>query len=366
MKVLLITTHLEFGGISSYTTSLAKKLKERGHEVWVTSSGGSLVEELKKHSIEHIKINIRTKSELSPKVIFATLKLLKFIKQHKIDLMHAQTRVTQVVSFYLSKLTGTPYVSTCHGFFKPRLSRKIFKMWGNRVIAISEAVRTHLVNDLKIPKDKIDLIYNGVDLKEFLCSYTNKQKNEYKKETKLRNGPIVGIIARLSDVKGHKYLLRAAKQILEEKLDVQFLIIGDGPQKKNLVKLTDELQINENIYFAPPTLEIALPLSIMDIFVMPSLQEGLGLSILEAMASGLPVVASDVGGIYSLVKDGKNGFLTPPADCKGLKDAILRLLNNKKMAKSFSRYGQRKAKNDFSLDILTKKVEKTYRDVLNE
>jgi glycosyltransferase involved in cell wall biosynthesis len=364
LKILLTTTHLEFGGISSYTVFLAKKLKNRGHYVAVASSGGALIEELKKNSIEHIKINIRTKCELNPKLITATLRLLKFVKENNIELIHAQTRITQVAALYLSKLSGIPYVTTCHGFFKPRFTRKVFKCWGERVIAISEAVRAHLVYDLKVPKDKIDLIHNGVDLKDFLHLYTEDQKNKYKSEIKLKKGPVVGIIARISGVKGHKYLLQAAKQILKERPDVQFLIIGDGPEKKNLLKLADELQINENTYFLPSTLEIALPLSIMDIFCLPSLQEGLGLSIIEAMASSVAVVASNAGGIYSLVEDGKNGFLVQPGNDKQLKVAILKLLNNKRMAKIFGREGKRKVIEEFSLDILVKKAEETYQKAM--
>ncbi len=364
MKILLMTTHLDFGGISSYTVSLAKKLRERGHQVWVASSGGRLEEVLKNHSIPHIKVNVKTKSELNPKVILAIFKLLRFIRQEGIELIHVQTRVTQVVAFYLSKLTKIPYISTCHGFFKPRLSRKIFKFWGDKVIAISDAVRVHLVNDLRVTKDKIELIYNGIDLEEFLKSYTNEQKDEYRREVNLKGGPVVGIIARLSEVKGHKYLLKAAKEILEVRPDVQFLIIGEGPEKKNLLKLVDELKIKDNVHFAQSVIETTLPLSIMDVFVMPSLQEGLGLSILEAMAKGLPVVASDVGGIYSLVEDGKSGYLIKPRQDLELKEAILRLLKDKRMAEAFGRYGQKKVKSDFSLDDLIKKVENVYQRVL--
>lgn len=366
MKILLITTHLNFGGISSYALSLARKLKEKNHDVWVASSGGALTETLKKYAVPHLRINIRTKSELSPKVFLTALRLLIFIKENKIEIIHAQTRVTQVTASFLSKLARIPYVTTCHGFFKPKISRKICKCWGDKVIAISEPVRAHLVNDLKVPKNKIELIYNGIELKDFSHTYTKQEIVDFKNEFKIKDGPVVGIIARLSLIKGHKYLLTAAKEILKTNKDAQFIIIGDGPEKKNLLELSRSLKIENNIYFIPSTLETKKPLSVMDIFVMPSLQEGLGISILEAMACGLPVVASNVGGIYSLIKDGKNGFLVPPKDPESLKEAILKLLNNKKMAESFGVFSQEIARDNFSLDKLISKVEEVYKKTIDK
>ena len=84
-------------------------------------------------------------------------------------------------------MTGIPYVTTCHGFFKPKISRRLWKCWGERVIAISEAVRTHLVTDLKVPKNRIKLIYNGIDLEDFSCSYTDNQKKQFREEFGINN-----------------------------------------------------------------------------------------------------------------------------------------------------------------------------------
>jgi glycosyltransferase involved in cell wall biosynthesis len=364
MNILIVTTHLNFGGISSYAVSLAKQLKQKGHKVYIASSGGDMTKELEASEIKHLSIPLTTKSELSPKVLISAIKILKILKSKKIDIMHAQTRVSQVSCCIASVLSSIPYVTTCHGFFKPKFTRKIFQFWGAKVIAISEAVRAHLVNDLQVAKNKIVLIHNGVDINNFQRNYTLKEKDEIKKEFNLNSGLTIGIIARLSSVKGHKYLIKAAELLLKENEKVQFLIIGDGPEKEKLIKLSRELGVIDKIIFHKSVLDTARPLSIMDIFVMPSVSEGLGLSILEAMASGLPIVASNVGGIYSLVKEGDNGVLVDPKNPGSLKKAMKVLLDNKQIRMDMGKKSLKRCEADFSLELFADDVEKLYSQTL--
>ena len=364
MKILIVTSHLNFGGISSYSVFLAKKLKEKGHNVFIASSGGDMVKELKEDKIGHLKVALNTKSELHPKIILSSFRIVLFLKANKIDIMHAQSRVSQVTCYLASLFTKIPYITTCHGFFKPKITRKLFKFWGIKVIAISEAVRAHLVNDLKVPKDKIVMIHNGVDIGNFKRNYNNEEKESIRKEFSLTKAIVVGIIARLSSVKGHIYLLEAAKLILNKRKDIQFLIIGDGPEESKLKKHTKTLEIEENVVFHKSILDTAQALAVMDIFVMPSISEGLGLAILEAMASSLPIVASDVGGIYSLISEGKNGYLLTPKNPAAIEDAILKIINNSQLAKDMGNLGQKICEKDFSLNVFADQVEKVYTQAL--
>lgn len=365
MKILLLTSHLNFGGISIYTVSLAKGLKNKGHDVLVASSGGDLVPQLETEGIRHIKIPIDTKSEVGPKVLLTVFKLRKILKEEKVDLIHAQTRVTQVVANSINRYLKIPYVTTCHGFFKARAGRLIFPCWGSKIVAISEAVREHLVNQLKVAKDKVCLIYNGIDTNKFFKNYSPEEKNSFCREYKLSSGPVIGIISRLSSVKGHEYLLSAFTQILESYPTVRLLIIGDGPEKNRLVNLAKKLKIDDKVIFEKSTADTTKPLSIMDIFVLPSLQEGLGLALLEAMAMGKPVIASKVGGIYTLVQHGVNGLLTVPADEKSLAEAIVTLLNDKEMARGMGQMGRRMVEEKFSLEQMVEKTNDLYNEALN-
>ena len=138
MNILQLSTHLDIGGIGSYVVRTAGCLARKGHKVVVVSSGGSMAGELSGQGITHIKLNIRTKSELSPKLLFVLPRLLSIIRENNIQVIHAHTRVTQVLGCIASRLSGIPYVATCHGFFKLRASRRVFKCWGDKTIAISD------------------------------------------------------------------------------------------------------------------------------------------------------------------------------------------------------------------------------------
>jgi len=365
MRILLIATHLNFGGITSYIISLARGLSKKGHKVFIASSGGDFVKKLKIDNITHITIPISTKSELSPKVLFSSVRLLSFIKREPIDVIHAQTRVTQILAYLVSKILRIPYITTCHGFFKKRIGRRLFGAWGRKTIAISEAVREHLVNDFKVKKSDIELIYNGIDLKNFK-HYGESEKEAIKRELNLKQGPIVGVIARISPVKGHKYLIEAMRKVIEKVSDVRLLIIGDGPAKDGLVSLVERLKIKENIYFFGSASDTAKFLSIMDVFVLPSLQEGLGLSAIEALAMKKAVVASDVGGVYTIIKNNTTGLLIPPRDSEVLAKAITDLLGDEQLRVRLGREGRKRVEDKFSLDAMIEKIEKLYIDVNGE
>ncbi len=145
MKIFLLTTHLEMGGIPIYVIELARALKRRGHEPVVLSSGGMLQRRLAGEGIRHYQISCRTSSEISPKLWLGVFPgLLKIFREERPDLIHAHTRVTQVLAWALSSVTGVPYVTTCHGLYRFRWGRRVFRCWGSWVMAISHATMDRL------------------------------------------------------------------------------------------------------------------------------------------------------------------------------------------------------------------------------
>jgi len=367
MRVLLLTTHLDLGGVGIYTLSLALSLKEAGLDVIVSSSGGELVYDLEKAGIEHIYIPVKTSSDIGLHTLISVFKLSHIIRKRCIDIVHAQTRVTQVIAHILSRKTGAFFISTCHGFFKMKLFRRVFPCWGAHTIAISDAVRQHLVCDLKVPKDNISIIYNGIDAKRFKPDASTADKRLIKKQYSLRDGPVIGIISRLSKVKGHRYLLGAFRKVLEKMPNAQLLIVGDGPRryKDSLNAQAEALGISSKVFFYPACRDTVIPLSVIDVFCHPSLQEGLGLSILEAMAMELPVVASDVGGIYTLIKHKVNGFLIPSMDEQALADGIMQVLLDPDTAHKMGKLSREIVLQNFTLDIMCNKVIDAYKHVKN-
>ncbi|MFA4982480.1 MAG: glycosyltransferase, partial [Candidatus Omnitrophota bacterium] len=276
VKVLHVSTHMNIGGIGNYILSLSRATKARGIDVAVASSGGDLVVELEKSGIRHYGIDIRTKSELSPKVVKSVFALAKLIEKEGVDIVHAHTRVSQVAVFFASRMSGVPYISTCHGFFKTRF-RKIFDTWGARAIAISDAVADHLRDDQGVSAERVEVIYSGIDAARFAREYSADEISGIKRSLGLRPGPVVGSIGRLSPVKGQRFLIEAMRGIVSEIGDAQALIVGNGPDENSLKELARSLGLENSICFTDAGLDTDKYLSAMDIFVFPSVKEGLGI-----------------------------------------------------------------------------------------
>jgi len=364
MRIIHLTTHLNRGGITSYVYSLAVNFKKRNHSVIVASSGGELENEIISQGIRHLSIPIATKNEISPKIFLSFFALSKFIQKEPLEIIHAHTRVTQVVGELLSKKFKIPLVTTCHGFFKPRLIRRKIPCWGDRVIAISQSVKEHLIRDFNVREDKIRLIYNGVNTTK-LNNYTDFQLQQIRQKFYIEKGSfVVGTISRLSDIKGLDYLLRAAKIILSQKKDFIFLIIGSGKQKDWLMRLTYTLGIQENVRFIDTCDDCFIFLSLMDLFVMPSLQEGLGLAILEAQLRGVAVIASNVGGIPEIVRHNLTGILVKPKDEHSLANAILNIRDDIQLRLSLADNAKKMVLKDFTEEKMIEKIELVYKELL--
>jgi L-malate glycosyltransferase len=361
MNILLLANHLNVGGISSYLFTLASGLKQEGHNIYLASSGGELEDKFSAAGVTHFKVPLNTKSEISPKIFFSFLKLKKEIKKLSIDLVHSNSRTTQVLAERLSSFSGRPHIFTCHGFFKPRLSRRMFPCWGQGVIAISQQVKEHLISDFKLNASKISVINNGIDTMNF---GDFSLRNKLRQELGINDHPLVGIIARLSDVKGHTYLIQAMKGVLNDFPSAKLLIIGQGKMKDALIKQVDDLGMRTNVLFIPEVKNTKDMLAAMDIFVMPSLQEGLGLALMEAMAQGLAVIGSSVGGINSLIQDKVTGLLVAPADVRGLTEAIIKLLKDLPLRRNLGINARKFIIGNFSKEKMVDSTLKFYNQCL--
>ena len=358
MNILFIANHLNVGGISSYLFTLAGGLKQNGHNVYVASSGGELLDKFVAAGIKHIKVPLRTKSEISPKIVFSFFKLKKLIKKYDIDLVHSNSRTTQVLGSLLSCYSGKPHIFTCHGFFRAKLSRRIFPCWGRAVIAISQQVREHLISDFKLADEKISVINNGIDLHNF-GDFSGRLKT--RKVLGINDNLLVGIVARLSDVKGHTYLLKAMQVVIRSFPSAKLLVVGEGKMKGVLAKEVDDLGIKNNVLFLSQVGGTKDVLATMDVFVMPSLQEGLGLALMEAMAQGLAVVGSAVGGIQTLIQDKHTGLLVAPADPLALANAITQLLSDAALRNNLGSKARKFITENFSKEKMVKDTEGVYR-----
>ncbi|MBF0493780.1 MAG: glycosyltransferase family 4 protein [Candidatus Omnitrophica bacterium] len=365
MNVLILTTHLNIGGVGMYTVNLAKYLKKLGVTPLVVSSGGSLVETLSTEGIRHEKLNIDTKCEIGPKVLAAFPLLSNLVRNNNIEVVHAQTRVAQVLAALTKYFSGVPYVTTCHGFFNyNNFGRKLVPAWGDRVIAISRGVEEHLMHDFKVPAEKVRQIYNGIEVDRFK---TAGKCPEFLKELGIAGNEIpIGTVGRFSSVKGHEYLIRAFKKVIAAGHNAKLLFLGDdNAEKQKAVDLIRELGIEDKVVIRLGR-ETALEkvLSAIDIFALPSLQEGLGLSLMEAMAAGCASVASDVGGIKELIVDGVDGILVESANSDKLADALITLINDPELRKKLGGNARRKALEKFRIEDSVSKTLEVYNEVV--
>jgi glycosyltransferase involved in cell wall biosynthesis len=235
------------------------------------------------------------------------------------------------------------------------------------VVAISAPVKAHLEEDFGISPSRTELIHNGVDMAGFSKVYTGKEKDDLKRSLGLGGGPVVGTMGRLNSVKGQRFLIEAVKYMSTENRDVQCIIVGSGPEEAALKNFARNLGAEGRIKFTGFVHDNRdLYLSCMDAFVMPSIKEGLGLALLEAMAAGRPCVASGIGGITDIITDGINGLLVPPANGVAIASAVSRLLDDRALGARLALAGRSFVAQNFSLDAMASGMAEFYRKVINE
>ncbi len=364
MNILLITTHLNAGGITSYLLILTRGLIREGHSVTIASSGGELEDAFRNEGITLIKLDINTKSELSPRLWKALPKVMRLIKNEGIDIIHSHTRVSQVLGCVAGKLSGRPYIATCHGFFKPRWGRRLLRCWGDRTIAISKAVKEHLISDFKVRPERIAEILTGIELEKFR-TVSQQQRIEKRQSFGIKADLLIGMIARLSDVKGQDVIIKAMPEVIKEHPGVKLALIGEGKMEGELRSLVNELKLNGNVMFYPTVGQTVELLHMMDIVVSPSRMEGLGISVMEAQACGVPVVASKVGGLVSLIENEMTGILVEPEDPHQMAQALKRLIIDQNLRSSIGIAARKKAEVQYGAAGMTGKIISLYKELID-
>ncbi len=359
MNILLLTNHLNTGGITRYVLNLSYGLKKRGHRVFVGSLPGWGEKFLKENDISFLRLALKTKSILSPQIIFSYFILKRFIIRENIQLIHAQTRITQFLALLLSKKLNIAYVSTFHGFYRAHLIRKMLPCLGDLTIAISRAVGQHLIDDFNLNRKNLRVIYNSITL-------TPMHWCEGVDYSHLKGSPTLGIIARLSAEKGHTLLFSAFKKLIKDYPRAKLLVVGSGRKEEELKDWVSRENLTSGIIFLGNVPELSSLFKIVDVSVLPSTLEGLGFSILEAQANGVPVVASSVGGITEVIKDRETGILVKPGDCDGLYQGIKLLLEDSLLRQRIVDNARQQIEQRFSLENMVGQVESVYKELIHE
>ncbi len=358
MNILILTNHLNIGGITRYVLNLSYGLRKRGSRVFVGSLPGWGEEFLKENDISFLRLPLKTKSIFSPRLIISYFILKRFIHKENIQLIHAQTRITQFLASLLSKKLNIAYVSTFHGFYRSHLMRRMLPCLGDLTIAISQAVGQRLIEDFNLNKKNLRVIYNSASPE--LGRSINKDYAH------LKGSPTLGIIARLSAEKGHILLFSAFRQLIKDYPQARLLVVGSGRKEEELKDWVRKENLAAQIIFLGNVFELSPLFKIVDVSVLPSTLEGLGLSILEAQANGVPVVASSIGGISEIIKHKQTGILVKPGDPFELYQGIKLLLENALLREEIVNNAKQQIKERFSLDNMVGQVESVYKELISK
>jgi len=300
------------------------------------------------------------------------LKLVHLFREREIDILHTHLPYTGIVGRLAAKLAGVKaIVSTEHGLMESyhpltRLGNALTLPLNHATIAVSQATANSILRYTKIRPETIRVIYNAIDIGVIKSIQTDPEL--IKKSLGIdEHDLVVGNIANIRPVKGQKYLVEAARLVLEQRPEVRFVIVGKEKTREDLRRLEElakHLGIRDRIIFTGFRKDALQIMSVFDVFVLSSLWEAFAIVILEAMALGKPVVSTNVGGIPEAIDEGVSGFLVPPRDPEQLALRILDILNDGALRNRMGQEGRKKVQDRFNIESMVKKVEQVYLSVM--
>ena len=366
IKLLFLVVGLGVGGTESHVLELASRIDRKRFDVVVVSlkPEGALVPELRARGVRVISLNGTGK--LDVRVLFRLREILRVEEPDIVQaflfwanvaarLMRHVERKMCVVSAYHDQVAQ-------EGWFIRFLDRLTMK-WTNRMVCCSHAVRRSVQSRIGGREEQFIMIPFGVEIHRFRKAVAVSRYDLGLEECI----PVIGTVCRLVEPKkGLRFLLEAVAQMgkAAARPVCQVLIVGEGPAEEQLRVLAEELGIASRVIFAGVRRDIPQLLPVLDAFVLPSLYEGFGIAILEAMAAGLPVVATTVGGIPEFVTDGMTGRLVEPGNAEALADAIQAVLANPEQARQMGLRGQRHVQEHFDVGAVVRQHEAVYEACL--
>jgi glycosyltransferase involved in cell wall biosynthesis len=372
IKILFIITSSGIGGAEKILYYTATGLNYNKYDVSVCSlkKNGEIAGDLEKQGIEvcclHMGGRERFLGWLSS--IITLIRLFPYLIRIRPTIIHSFLFRANILARIAGYLTGVPIVISSvrvMGGEKKYFHyvEMITSFMVDHYVAVSESVKRYIIDKSKISAEKISVIYNGVNIKSQDDLHEQNPKMPFKIEDEDR---ILMTVGRLHEQKGHCYLIQAVSKVRKEFPKVKLLVTGEGEEENNLKKLVKSLDLTNKVIFAGLSSDIEGILPIAELFILPSLWEGLPNVLLEAMAAGKPVVATKVGGIPEIVVHGETGILIPPRDTDALAIAIIDLLQNKLKAKNMGEAGRIRAGKRFSIYKMIEKTENLYQELLKE
>jgi len=351
-SILLFSGPFEVRGSCSYSLRLAEHLPLNGFRTTVVCPDAQQVEPERRREL-HIREYCHLHLPVWGNVVMRMMR--RQLQADPPDLIHIQSRNAAAHGMWLARQLNRPFVLTVHDYLQPFERLTIDHRWCQRIIAVSDSVKADLCQRTGLSAESISVIHSGVDTDE--CpSFQVLDSNRV---------PVIGTAGPLEAVKGFPFFLGAAARVLAAGRDVEFVIAGAGPEESNLRRLAHELKIETRVTFVPNLLEFDDALAAMDIFCLPSLQQGIGTIMLQSMALGRPVIATRVGGVHRVVLDNETGLLVPPSSSEALAGRMLELLDNPVYARQIGDAARAEVIREFSVEQMVSQTVALYRDVLS-
>jgi glycosyltransferase involved in cell wall biosynthesis len=294
--------------------------------------------------------------------------LRNFLKKNNIDILHTHNYKSDITGFLATRLTKVKWVATMHGWISTdsklrwyeSLDRFVLKFAG-KVICVSQNNYDRLLN-IGIDKDSLAVIANGIDLEQF--SRAGSNQNMRKSLGLDTHDIVIAIVGRLGEEKGHKVLFKALSLITPQYPDLKCLVVGDGPLMKELQEQTNSLNLSHHIIFTGNRKDVADIYKICDILVNASFTEGLPMTILEAMASKVTVIATRVGALPQVIRNEENGILLEPGNPDTLSQAILGVLKDVNKRKALAQQAYKDVCEHYSEQGMAEKYKDLYQGVI--
>ncbi len=377
IKVAQIITRMDWGGSSDIFRILSNGIQPERFDVRIiighTDYPSLKTQEFLSRFSGRVTVIEELQREINPfKDLCAFFKLYGLLRREKFDIVHTHTAKAGALGRLAAKISGvpkivhTPHGHNFYGYFGPFLSRLIviaerfLAKFTDKIIALTELERKDLIKFNVAGGDKVALIYQGLEF-----DAPKGDKDSIKRKFNIDPGEhVVGMVGRLEPVKGPEYFLQAAQEVLLEFKNTKFLLVGEGSLRTKLEKQARDSGLVDKFIFTGWREDVPDILSIMDVMVLPSLNEAVGIVLVQAQSMGVPVVATNVGGIPEVVKGGETGILVPPADAHSLATAISSLLKDAPKRASMGEAARTGVSGKFKAEEMAKKVSELYDDLL--
>lgn len=362
INLLHLITGLEPAGAENLLVDIVRRLDKKRFRVVVgyIYGQGTLAAEIRGTGVKVIDLSRNEK--IDP---FLMIRLFLLIRKERIRIVHTHLVHASIVGRIAAKLAGVGRIITTRHYAYYHKQKGLVNwierktaVFNNEFIAISNAVKEHMIKTEKYGPERIAVLYNAVDL-DLLDSSDGEI-------TERDSGFLIGSVGRLHPSKGYDTLLKSMPQVIKRFPQAKLMIIGDGTQRDHLQRICADLGISEHVVFlgTKTHAQVIDFLKKLDLFVLASNWEGFGLVLVEAMALGKPVVATNVGGIREIVQDGQTGYLVPPGQPDALASRMIRLLEDQPLSREMAKMARKRVEANFSMKRMIYGLDQLYRKLV--